>query len=371
MFGIDINPFDGDGFSVGGKSASEIARGIGNFATNQLLGVDDFRRAVGAARSGNYGRALMSLGTGAFELGSTFIPVARGAKIAAAGLRAGQGARILAPAVRTALFADPASEFAFRGVSRLAPGFAAARPGVTRFATGLLIPGGIAERAVGTTLYNAINRGEAAPTTPYASTSPTTYSNRPTGTPDAIERRQNAAAAGTPAATTTATAAAPAGATTAPGKPAAVPAGGLAANDPAVQAALDAERIAAEEELQNYVNQLALARVRGSAAEEAALREAARASAGGAVDVAGMFGESGLGYSPATLMSALEQLRGQEAAARRGILGERTGRISEAGRMEESARRAYERALQGIRAREIAGRTGQTISMIQPYLGGA
>lgn len=352
MFGIDINPFDGDGFSVGGKSASEIARGIGNFATNELLGVDDFRRAIGAARSGDYGRALKSLGAGTFELGSTLIPagaLVKGAKAGRALAGISRSGNILS---RIPGFVNEAGMLT-RGGRTALNAFRIAEAGqiAAPFAAGLLGSGAVPATTAGITAQ------------------PATYSNRPTGTPDTIERRQAAAAAGTPAATTTA--AAPAGATTAPGKPAAVPAGGLAANDPAVQAALDAERIAAEEELQNYVNQLALARVRGSAAEEAALREAARASAGGAVDVAGMFGESGLGYSPATLMSALEQLRGQEAAARRGILGERTGRISEAGRMEESARRAYERALQGIRAREIAGRTGQTISMIQPYLGGA
>jgi hypothetical protein len=70
-------------------------------------------------------------------------------------------------------------------------------------------------------------------------------------------------------------------------------------------------------------------------------------------------------------MSALEQLRSQEAATRRGVAGQRAGRIAEAGQAEEQARRAFEQALQAIRRRELSGRVGQTISMIQPYLGGA
>ncbi len=52
----------------------KAAKGTGSFVANEFLGVDDFRRAYGAARSGDWGKAAKSLGTGLFELGTTVVP---------------------------------------------------------------------------------------------------------------------------------------------------------------------------------------------------------------------------------------------------------------------------------------------------------
>jgi hypothetical protein len=51
---------------------------------NEILGIDDFRRAGEALKKGEFGRMLKSLGTGGLELGSTLVPgaqIARASKI--------------------------------------------------------------------------------------------------------------------------------------------------------------------------------------------------------------------------------------------------------------------------------------------------
>lgn len=340
----------------------DILRGVGGFAANELLGIDDFRRAYNYAKQGQYGKALKSAGAGAFELGSTVIPaggILKGAKL-------GKGI-------------TTSSRFAGPLLSRI-PGFANEAGMLTKAGSGALK--GFRAGETGQNLYflGDFARGLASPTQQPLVASPLSPTSAKTGitngytvTPYGAMPTTPAKAATTDSGSTTGTTA-PAGAsgtagTTAPTPTA--PEGGLAAMDPAVKAALDAETAAAEEALQTYINTLGLERRRGSTAEEEALREAARIAGGGAVDVAGLLGESGFGPSPAVLGVALEQLRGQEAAARRNILGRRTGRLAEAGQREEVARRNYELALQNIRNRGLANRVGQTISMIQPYLGGA
>jgi len=54
-----------------------------NLMLNELLGVDDFKRAIKYADEGEFSKMLKSLGSGAFELGSTAIPggaILKGAK---------------------------------------------------------------------------------------------------------------------------------------------------------------------------------------------------------------------------------------------------------------------------------------------------
>ena len=54
-----------------------------NLILNEMLGVDDFRRAAKYANEGEFSKMLKSLGAGAFELGSTVIPsgnILKGAK---------------------------------------------------------------------------------------------------------------------------------------------------------------------------------------------------------------------------------------------------------------------------------------------------
>ena len=343
------------------------AKAVGGFAANELLGVDDFRRAYNYAKQGNVGRALLSAGTGAFELGSTAIGAGTILKGAKAGTQVAKASRIGGGIVsRIPGFVDEAGQLTKVGRNAL-QAFRAAETGqnvelfrraaIEQMAAGASPATTGAQQTTGTVGNYQVSPYGASPTKPAAGQAGTAAAAPAAG-----------AAAG---AAGTAGTGGGAGAGAGAGADSAAPAGGLAANDPAVQAAIDADRIVAEQQLQDYVNQLGLARIRGSVAEEEAIRAAARASAGGAVDVAGSFGEMGLGYSPATYMSALEQLRSQEAATRRGVAGQRAGRVAEAGQAEEQARRAYERAMQAIRMRELSGRTGQTISMIQPYLGGA
>lgn len=54
------------------SSGSNFGNGkVGSFVKNELLGADDFSRTVKYAKSGDFGKAAKSLGTGAFELGTT------------------------------------------------------------------------------------------------------------------------------------------------------------------------------------------------------------------------------------------------------------------------------------------------------------
>ena len=58
----------------------------GHFVTDELLGVDDFKSAYSHAKKGEWGAAAKSVGTGAFELGTTVAaPFTGGASLAAKG----------------------------------------------------------------------------------------------------------------------------------------------------------------------------------------------------------------------------------------------------------------------------------------------
>jgi hypothetical protein len=64
------------------KNDSNLKK-AGRFVANELLGVDDARRAVSKARKGDYKGALKSAATGAFELGTTATAVGKGGMLAA------------------------------------------------------------------------------------------------------------------------------------------------------------------------------------------------------------------------------------------------------------------------------------------------
>lgn len=53
----------------------------GKFIANELLGVDDARRAVKYARKGEFKKAAKSAGAAVVEAGSTVLPIAAGAKV--------------------------------------------------------------------------------------------------------------------------------------------------------------------------------------------------------------------------------------------------------------------------------------------------
>lgn len=67
-----------------------IAKDPLGFVANELLGVDDFRRAARYTGQGDFLKALKSLGAGTFELGSTILPAGtllKGTKIAPAAIK--------------------------------------------------------------------------------------------------------------------------------------------------------------------------------------------------------------------------------------------------------------------------------------------
>jgi hypothetical protein len=72
-----------------GSLPVEIGRAIAQnpvgFVTDELLGVDDFRRALKYAAEGDALRALKSAGAGTFEIGSTILPAGSLIKGAKAG----------------------------------------------------------------------------------------------------------------------------------------------------------------------------------------------------------------------------------------------------------------------------------------------
>lgn len=57
------------------------ARKVGRFVANELLGVDDARRAVKYARKGEFKKAAKSAVTAVAEAGSTVLPIGAGAKV--------------------------------------------------------------------------------------------------------------------------------------------------------------------------------------------------------------------------------------------------------------------------------------------------
>ena len=59
------------------------AKKVGRFVTNELLGVDDAKRAISKAKKGDVKGALKSAATGALELGTTATAVGKGGMLAA------------------------------------------------------------------------------------------------------------------------------------------------------------------------------------------------------------------------------------------------------------------------------------------------
>jgi len=73
------------------KKKELALKAAGRFVANELLGVDDAKRAVRKARKGDIKGALKSAATGALELGTTVAGAGIGAKVGAkVGLKAGQ-----------------------------------------------------------------------------------------------------------------------------------------------------------------------------------------------------------------------------------------------------------------------------------------
>lgn len=73
-----------------GKKES-VVKAVGRFAANELLGVDDVRRAVSKVKQGDIKGAVKSAATAALEAGSTVAGAGLGAKLGAkAGLKVGE-----------------------------------------------------------------------------------------------------------------------------------------------------------------------------------------------------------------------------------------------------------------------------------------
>jgi len=65
------------------KKKESTVKKVGRFVTNELLGVDDAKRAVSKARKGDIKGALKSAAAGALEIGTTATAVGKGGMIAA------------------------------------------------------------------------------------------------------------------------------------------------------------------------------------------------------------------------------------------------------------------------------------------------
>ena len=65
------------------KKKESAAKKVGRFVTDELLGVDDAKRAFKKARKGDIKGALKSAATGAFELGTTATVFGKGGMLAA------------------------------------------------------------------------------------------------------------------------------------------------------------------------------------------------------------------------------------------------------------------------------------------------
>jgi hypothetical protein len=83
-----------------------VVKKVVKFAANEMLGVDDAKRAVSKARKGDIKGAIKSAATGALELGTTVSGAGIGAKLGAkAGLKAGEAVAESA-AKRSAAYAE-------------------------------------------------------------------------------------------------------------------------------------------------------------------------------------------------------------------------------------------------------------------------
>ena len=86
-----------------------VVKKVGGFVANELLGVDDAKRAINKARSGDIKGAIKSAATGALELGTTVSGAGIGAKLGAkVGLKAGEAVAESA-AKRSAVYAEKAA----------------------------------------------------------------------------------------------------------------------------------------------------------------------------------------------------------------------------------------------------------------------
>jgi hypothetical protein len=65
------------------KKKDSTAKKVGRFVTNELLGIDDARRAVSKARKGDIKGALKSAATGALEIATSATAVGKGGVLAA------------------------------------------------------------------------------------------------------------------------------------------------------------------------------------------------------------------------------------------------------------------------------------------------
>jgi hypothetical protein len=65
------------------KKKDSNVKKVGRFVTNELLGIDDAKRAFNKARKGDIKGALKSAATGAFELGTSATAIGKGGVLAA------------------------------------------------------------------------------------------------------------------------------------------------------------------------------------------------------------------------------------------------------------------------------------------------
>jgi hypothetical protein len=65
------------------KKKDSNAKKVGRFVTNELLGIDDAKRALNKARKGDIKGALKSAATGAIELGTSATAIGKGGVLAA------------------------------------------------------------------------------------------------------------------------------------------------------------------------------------------------------------------------------------------------------------------------------------------------
>lgn len=101
------------------REYGDLAQNIWEGARDEWLGIDDFGRFAKNLKSGNFFKAMKSLGTGVLELGGTalmFVPGGQGAAIALKGAKAAQGAAKGAKAVKGAAKGAKAAKGAAKAV---------------------------------------------------------------------------------------------------------------------------------------------------------------------------------------------------------------------------------------------------------------
>lgn len=357
------------------------------WTANELLGIDDFRRVGQKLGQGDFFGAAKSLGAGAVELGSTFVPAG---KVLKAGSVANRVAR---PVYQAARLADTAGGLTRSGravtqglryggeiipntnfAGQLLGGFvapsraAAAAPVQQQRGPGFA---GLLSSAV----QNAASGFGARPAAP----SHSSYLPQPKPKKPKKPKAPKPGGGGTvPGSNRPMPPSRPTRTTIDEEKELwaenerkrALAQAQLPALSPEEAAMFGSQRTGAESEFQSLMSALAAERAGRSMEAQEALRGIGRQEAGAMADFQSMAGETGLGLSPAIAGVARQEMAQRAAAQRRGVGSSWAQTLAGLGQQQMAGELGRRRRLEDIRRQEAAVRAARSQQNIANLFGG-